>query len=162
MHRTPYRCSKCGARGHNAATCTEWDQLINGRMRRHSSNCYVFQENAIGRRTYLAHPVGGNVAGNILRARAWLKFLTERNPGIAFSCQWLIEIEIWDDSNAKEREAGLVRCMNDIERCDDMIMCGVAVSSGMERERKHALSFDKQVQDNTGPNKEWPPGWGKV
>lgn len=127
------------------------------RIRKRGASCYVYERGAIGHRVYMAHPVGGDVEGNLERARAWYKFLIECNPDMAFSAQWMVEVTLWDDANPAQREAGLLRCMNDVERCDALILVGRKVSTGMARERDHAKAFKLQVIDWTGPDREWPP-----
>lgn len=107
---------------------------------------------------YMCHPVAGDVPGNLARAKLWLRWLVENAPEpTAVIASWITEVEIWDDSKPTDREAGLARCRAVIERCDEVILVGGRVSSGMNMERTHARDHGIHVVDVTamGP---LPPG----
>jgi hypothetical protein len=121
--------------------------------------CFVREYDVIGKRVYVAHPVGGDVANNLRRARAWYKFLTEGNPWISFQCQWLIDCELWDDADPAAREQGLKRCLANVEGCHELWLVGPRISDGMARERQHAKAFGLKVVDYTHAGLVWPPGY---
>lgn len=105
----------------------------------------------------MAHPLRGDVAGNLQRARRWLKWLTDsREESMAFTAPWILEAELWDDSKPEERAAGLERCKAQVERCDEMWLCGGRVSDGMEVERRHAMRHGLTVVDITAMGKVPP------
>lgn len=111
----------------------------------------------IKKMVYLAHPVNGDVDQNLARARAWLKFLEACNPEVLFVSQWILGVELWDDSNPVQRELGLLRCLAQVERCDEIWLVGLRVSDGMTREADHACAYGVTVVDLTGPDSEEPP-----
>lgn len=95
---------------------------------------------------YMAHPVAGDVEGNLRRARQWVRWL-EHNYPVAVVATWITECEIWDDGDPLQREAGMARNFAVIEKCDAVWLVGGRLSNGMAREREHALLFGRQVHD---------------
>lgn len=130
------------------------------RTRQYGPGCFVRERDVVSRLIYMAHPLGGDVSGNLERAKAWLRYLTEGNPWVAFACQWVVECEIWDDADPEERRKGIGRCLAMVERCDELWLVGPRVSSGMAREAAHAKEFGVQVVDFTLAGLELPPGCG--
>jgi hypothetical protein len=124
--------------------------MTRGKFRQRGASSFVFDKDAIGRVIYMAHPVNGDVEGNLKRAKIWLKHLTEGNPWVAFIAQWIVECEIWDDSNAADREIGLKRCLAAVERCDELWLVGTSMSNGMALEAAHAVECGIKVVDLTG------------
>ena len=98
---------------------------------------------------YLAHPVAGDVESNLERAKRWMKWVETHHPSFAVIADWIIECQIWDDSNPEHRAAGFRRNLAIIERCDELWLVGPRVSSGMAKERDHALRFGLRVRDLT-------------
>ena len=107
---------------------------------------------------YMAHPVAGDVENNLERARQWLKWAIENNEGVAVMANWIIECELWDDSDPEQREAGLKRCEALVERCDELWLVGPRISSGMARERKLAEEKGLRIRDFTPLQRVLPPG----
>lgn len=100
--------------------------------------------------SYMCHPVAGDIPGNLARARLWLKWVVENSlEPIAVIAPWISDVEIWDDDKPMDREAGLARCRAVIERCDEVILVGGRVSSGMDMERRHAMKHAITVVDMT-------------
>ncbi len=95
---------------------------------------------------YMAHPVAGDVYGNIVKAKGWLRLLQDAYPRDAvFIAPWITDVELYDDSNPFMRAAGLRRCMAVIERCDGLVLAGTVVSSGMAEERDWAILHEIPV-----------------
>lgn len=103
---------------------------------------------------YMAHLVapkeGETIEGNLAAAKAWLKRLAERHPHLCFIAPWITECEIWDDSDPKQRAAGLARCHIVIRKCDHFWMVGPRVSSGMQGESEVAMAHGLFVANFTG------------
>jgi hypothetical protein len=104
---------------------------------------------------YLAHPIAGDVRANLVRYKAWLRYLQTRHPTLAFIAPSIDWIEVCGDrdDNAAERERGLARCCQVVARCDEIWLVGSRLSQGMERELaawKRANSYDdgEAHQDN--------------
>ncbi len=83
---------------------------------------------------YLAHPVAGDVADNMNRARQWLRYLIDTQPEIAFCAPWLPYLDVLDEDNPAHRERGMRDDLAIAERCDGIVLCGGRISSGMRRE----------------------------
>jgi len=107
---------------------------------------------------YLAHPVSGDVLANVARAKLWLRWLTDsREEPAAVVAPWITEVELWDDDDPEQREAGLRRCLVMVERCDELWLTGGRVSEGMDRERRHAMKHGLTVVDVTAMGIHSPP-----
>ena len=97
---------------------------------------------------YFAHPVSGDVAGNLKKARAWIRFLEATNPDVAIVANWITECEIWDDDVPEQRAASLARDLAVISKCDELWYGGVErgeLTRGMELEYEHAAKLGKPV-----------------
>lgn len=85
---------------------------------------------------YVAHPVAGDVSGNIARALRWLRWLTARTPDVTFIAPWIpMLLSGEDDSDPVARARGLEHDVNVVKRCDGLVLVGGRVSSGMALER---------------------------
>jgi hypothetical protein len=103
---------------------------------------------------YLAHPLGGDVAGNLARAQRWLVWLRRRFPADTFIAPWIAAVLSGeDDADPAQREAGLVDADAVIPLLAGVVLCGGRVSSGMGRERKSA----RAVVNLTAFGQEPPP-----
>jgi hypothetical protein len=88
---------------------------------------------------YLAHPLGGDVPGNIARAQRWLTWLRRSFPETTFVAPWISAVLSGEDDNdPAQREAGLVDACAVIELLHGAVLCGGRMSVGMARERGHA------------------------
>lgn len=111
---------------------------------------YESQETIVfkGKVIYLAHPVRGDVEGNIKAAkqimRAW-----GNTPDMVLIAPWLTDCELFDDSDPTDRANGLERCKLVLERCDALWLTGRKVSEGMRIERDHAVKNGIPVMDFT-------------
>lgn len=84
---------------------------------------------------YLAHPVSGDVPGNVARAKRWLRWACRAFGACAVIAPWIQAIELGeDDSNPVQRELGLRRDEAIAARCDAVLLVGGRRSSGMARE----------------------------
>lgn len=105
---------------------------------------------------------------NLDRAMRWLSWLRRSFPETTFIAPWIASIMAGgDDSDPKQREAGLLDCCAVVERCDGIVLCGGRISSGMRREMEHAVTFHDpalfEVHDLTMGGAEppgFPPGAG--
>ena len=105
---------------------------------------------------YVAHPLSGDVDANLKRALRWLSWLRRSFPRVTFIAPWIASVMAGDDdSDPKQREAGLVDDCTVVALCTGMVLCGGRISSGMLRESEHA----KSTLDLTWLG-EGPPGDG--
>lgn len=90
---------------------------------------------------------------NLRRAMRWLSWLRRSFPEVTFVAPWIAAVMSGeDDSDPKQREAGLIDDCAVVERCDGIVLVGGRISSGMAREREHA----RRCWDLTGLGKEPP------
>ncbi len=107
-------------------------------------------------RFYLAHPVGGDVPGNVARVLRWYKALTLAHPMRLYTIPWLPDVLAFDDSNPAERAAGFDRNMKHLAAVEDIVLCGGRISAGMAVEVQKARELGLFVHDLT-PLGEEPP-----
>lgn len=119
-------------------------------------------DNALRRVFYVAHPVSGDVDGNVKRALRWLRYLRKHDDGNAYIAPWIAGIMCGeDDSDPVQRERALQDCEASAAKCDGIILVGGRVSSGMAREREAVINAGGKVMDLTGIGAE-PPGMSGV
>lgn len=108
---------------------------------------------------FMAHPVGGDVAGNLARAKRWLVYLFLHYHEIVVVAPWITDLEILPlgDAVAEERERGIQRNLVTLGRCDGIILCGGRVSAGMERELVAARILALDIIDLVYLGPEPPP-----
>ena len=102
---------------------------------------------------FFAHPVRGDVEGNLKRARASIKNLEAVNTHWTIVAPWILTCENYDDANEEERAAGIARNLRVIESCDYIFLAGGRVSEGMKQEKEHAEKHGLRVVDATQQEK---------
>lgn len=105
-------------------------------------------------RYYLAHPVRGDVALNVQRTLAWLRFCHAALPHLDVRAPWVADVLAYADLQeaGPEREAGLARDCRDLETFDGIIIVGgeaTARSSGVARERATVERLGRRIVDWT-------------
>ncbi len=97
---------------------------------------------------YMAHPVAGDVAANLAKAKQWLRALQDANPTTVIIAPWITSCEIYDD-DPEQRAAGILRSCYAIEKCSAIILVGGGISVGMEIEMECAIRAGVFVYDLT-------------
>jgi hypothetical protein len=106
---------------------------------------------------YVAHPVSGDVDGNVERALRWLRWLRRQNKDIAYQAPWIACILCGEDDNDPEqRERGLLDCEATAARMNGIVLVGGRISSGMQRELDAVRSTLGDVIDLTHLGPEPP------
>lgn len=106
---------------------------------------------------YVAHPVSGDVDGNIKRALRWLKWLRHRDHDSTYVAPWVAGLLSGEDDNdPTARERGLIDCEATAAICHGIILVGGRVSLGMERERAAVVKAGGHVFDYTRLGAEPP------
>lgn len=107
---------------------------------------------------YLAHPVSGDVPGNLARAKRWLAWANRTcGPDAYVIAPWIANIEAGeDDADPAARARGLRACCAVVEKCDELWLVGGRISDGMARERNTALVEMVTVRDLTAMGEEPP------
>jgi hypothetical protein len=103
---------------------------------------------------YLAHPVSGDVPGNLARAKRWLRWAQHFMPGAVVIAPWILALDLGMEDDDVHRERGLLRDEAVVRRCDVILLVGGRVSGGMCREAKVA----GEVWDWTHLGEEPPCG----
>jgi hypothetical protein len=99
---------------------------------------------------YMAHPVGGDVPGNVRRALDWLASLRRSEPNVTIIAPWLASLASGEnDADPVARERGMIDCETVVARCDGLILVGGRISAGMQRELAAAVAADIDVDDLT-------------
>ena len=103
---------------------------------------------------YIAHPVKGDTAANIARAKRWLLWAAQHRD-VSPVAPWIAAVEaVGGDASGEERELWLARDCAVVERCDELWLCGSHVSDGMRRELGAAMAAGVFVRDMTTPDGE--------
>lgn len=100
------------------------------------------------RSAYIAHPLGADPQGrldNCKSAARWLAWAADQ--GVLPMATWITLATIWPESRKDE---GFAIDFAQIEKCDELWLCGPNISPGMQREILHAAKFNIPVHDFTG------------
>lgn len=111
---------------------------------------------------YMAHPVAGNVDDNLIKARAWFKWIEDKYTNVVVVANWILECELFGDEDPKARERGIRRSCAVLERCDELWLVGPHISKGMAEERDRAAAKEMRIRDLTLLGLDWPPGQDAV
>jgi len=100
---------------------------------------------------YLAHPVAGDVPGNIARAKDWYRWCNSLDLDIAVIAPWIhgIELLLEDDADPVVRSRALERCVCAVRKCDELWLVGPRISTGMQLESDAARNAGVRVRDFT-------------
>lgn len=99
---------------------------------------------------YLAHPLSGDIPGNLAEAKRWARWIYDHFDDVAVVAPWILDAEILDDTNPAHRASGLAHGRAVVVRCDEMWCFGPRVSGGMAAEIAAATTAQKRVLDFTG------------
>jgi hypothetical protein len=106
---------------------------------------------------YVAHPIGGDVAGNLARALRWLRWLIDRHPTMAFSVPWHPYCLALDNQNNAHRARGIEDDLAVLARCEVIVLVGGRLSPGMSIELDRARVLGLEVIDYLDLGAEPPP-----
>jgi hypothetical protein len=96
---------------------------------------------------YVAHPVSGDVAGNLARICRWLPWLLTHHPEVSFCTPWFYYVMALDDRHAAYRERGMSDDLAILLRCDAIVLVGGTLSVGMRGELELATQAELAVID---------------
>ena len=107
------------------------------------------------KQVYLAHPLSAPTKEGILRnidkAKLWYKWACDHYwPDHCFNAMWILNCEVYNDADQRERDIGMQRNYAHIKRCDELWLLGPEVSDGMDREASFARRCRLPVYNLTG------------
>lgn len=94
---------------------------------------------------YIASPYAGDIKKNVEFAKAACRYAMEQ--GCTPVAVHLLYPQFLDDSNPKERAAGLAMGHQVLSVCDELWVCGDRISSGMELEIQEAKRMDIPIRE---------------
>lgn len=99
---------------------------------------------------YVAHPVSGDVHGNIEKVLKWLRWLTAADPSRIYIAPWVGEVQAHFDMDPIPADF-YDRVLSDDEevvcKLDGILLTGGRMSTGMKRELAAANLAGKKVYD---------------
>lgn len=100
---------------------------------------------------YIAHPVSGNVDGNITKILKIVRLLNLSNPDIVPFAPYVTDLLALDDKDAAERERGIKNntALFINGAIDEVWLYGDRISSGMKAEIELAKSCNIPVVSKT-------------
>ena len=81
---------------------------------------------------YVAHPVSGDVAGNLALGREYVR--AAYRAGYAPLAPWITGCEVLDEGDPADRAIGLECDFATVVVCAEIWLCGPRVSAGMQGE----------------------------
>lgn len=97
---------------------------------------------------YVAHPISGDVPGNLAKIRAWISRMQPQHPDLAFIAPYVTWLECGDDdSDPVSRNLGMDRDLEVLRRCDEIWLIGSQLSPGMWIECQEAKRHGIRVVD---------------
>lgn len=99
---------------------------------------------------FIAHPLRGDIDNNLDSVRDWYRFFTDRVHDTLFLTQWVIDCEVYDDSDEGQRRAGIDRNLALLEKCDALYLVGSGITPGMQEEMSVALKHGLEIFNYTG------------
>lgn len=94
---------------------------------------------------YLAHPIGGDVMGNIKKLTKIVREINLTHPDVVPFVPYLADVLSLDDKKPSERERGINNVIAILTSgvVDELWVCGSTISAGMKAEI--ALAFDLNI-----------------
>lgn len=107
------------------------------------------------KQAYLAHPLSAaskaGIARNLRSAKLWYRWACDHYwPDFCFNAMWIVNCEVYEDANKRDREMGMQRNFHHIRRCDELWLVGLDISQGMEDEARFARKCGLPVFNLTG------------
>ena len=95
---------------------------------------------------YLAHPVGGDVPGNLKSIERWFLWVV-RSFNVAVCVPWYLYVLKLDDELPADRQRGMRDDATILMRCDELWLCGDRVSPGMRAEAEVARQYGMPIKN---------------
>lgn len=97
---------------------------------------------------YIAHPVGGDVKGNIKKILSIVREINLTEKDVVPFVPYLADIQAMNDDDPSERQRGFRNNKEffDLEVMHELLVCGERISSGMRQEILWALECGTPVR----------------
>lgn len=107
---------------------------------------------------YIAHPIGGDVKGNIKKVIKIVREINLEHPDVVPFVPYLSDLYALDDSNTAERERGLTNGLFLLKKgfIDEIWLYGDRISNGMRAEINLCLELGIKVICKTPGTAEIP------
>lgn len=98
---------------------------------------------------YIAHPIGGDVAGNLERIRLIVRQINLTMPDVVPFAPYWLDCFALNDNDPHERERGIKNDNELFNRkfIDEVWLCGGRISAGMRAEKELAEKLGIPVVD---------------
>lgn len=93
------------------------------------------------RTIYIAHPISGDIEGNIEKVKAIVREINLTEPNVVPFAPYLVDLIVLDDSNPIERARGFKNNFHLLKFCDELRIYGNVTSSGMLAEIRAATEL---------------------
>lgn len=101
---------------------------------------------------FIAHPLNASteegIQANLARAIRWYKWCCDHYDH-SFEATWMMNCQIYDDTNEEQRIRGIERALIALGRCDELWLVGGTASAGMRDEAIFMIDLDRPVYDLT-------------
>lgn len=100
---------------------------------------------------YIAHPISGDIAGNLEKIRQIVRAINLNEPDVVPFAPYWLDCHALDDNVPEERERGIKNDHELFSRgfIDELRLYGDRISFGMQEEVKQAILYKIPVIDCT-------------
>jgi hypothetical protein len=91
---------------------------------------------------FIAHPVRGDVAGNLEKVKQLVRKASLYYSEITPIAPYYLYCNALDDNDEHEREFGMIQSRFVLTKCDELWLCGDRISKGMKEEIKTAKEYN--------------------
>lgn len=99
---------------------------------------------------YIAHPIGGDVEGNVKKVLDIVQKLNRSNPNIVPFAPYIVDVQALDDRIPSDRKRGFENNEALFKKCvDEVWIFGDKISNGMKQEIEWANELGIKVIDYT-------------
>lgn len=99
------------------------------------------------KKVYIAHPIGGDVDGNLVKVAEIIREITLNAPNVIPIAPYFVLCHALDDTDPEERKRGMEVGLDYIKHASglEIWLYGDRISAGMKAEIKHAQHYGFSV-----------------
>lgn len=98
---------------------------------------------------YIAHPIGGDVEGNLAKIRSIVRWVNLKEKDTIPFVPYYSDVASLDDENPTERAKGFKNNLHLIQYCDELRLYGNKISKGMIVEIERAKELQIPIKPMT-------------